>query len=155
VTSGVAVFDSSALIVFWQIARLEFLYQLFAEVVVPAAVRREVVPSIGSLPSWIREHPVPRPPRQALALDPGEREAIALALELAADFVVLDDLPGRRVATRLRLPLIGSAGLLLRAHDFGLLHTIRADLDAMVAAGFFISPRLYLEILEAAGESPQ
>jgi predicted nucleic acid-binding protein len=153
VTSEVAVFDSSSLIISWQIERLELLPQLFTEIVVPAAVRREVEPSVGTLPPWIRERPAPKPPREALALGAGELEAIALALGLSADFVVLDDLPGRRVATSLGLVVTGSAGLLLRAHDLGLIRSIRPDLDAMVAAGLYISSRLYHEVLEAAGES--
>jgi predicted nucleic acid-binding protein len=153
VTSEVAVFDSSSLIIFWQIERLELLSQLFTEIVVPAAVRREVAPSVGPLPSWISERPAPKPPRQAPALGAGECEAIALALGLSADFVVLDDLAGRRVATSLGLNVTGSAGLLLRAHDLGLIHSIRPDLDAMVAAGLYVSTRLYHEILEAADQS--
>ncbi len=83
----------------------------------------------------------------------GEREAIALALAISADFVVLDDLSGRRVATSLGLDVTGSAGLLLRANDLGLIQSVRPDLDAMMAAGLYISTRLYHEILEAAGES--
>jgi predicted nucleic acid-binding protein len=129
------------------------LSQLFTEIVVPAAVRREVAPSVGTLPSWIWERSAPKPPREALALGAGEREAIALALGLSADFVVLDDLAGRRVATSLGMGVIGSAGLLLRAHDHGLVHSIRPDLDAMVVAGLYVSARLYHEILEAASES--
>jgi predicted nucleic acid-binding protein len=153
VTSEVAVFDSSSLIIFRQIERLELLSQLFNEIVVPAAVRREVAPSVGPLPPWIWERPAPKPPPKALALGAGEREAIALALGLSADFVVLDDLAGRRVATSLGLHVTGSAGLLLRAHDLGLIHSIRPDLDAMVAAEFYVSTRLYHEVLEATGES--
>jgi uncharacterized protein len=153
VTSEVAVFDSSSLIIFWQIKRLELLSQLFTEIVVPAAVRREVAPSVGPLPAWIWERPAPEPPREALALGAGEREAIALALSLSADFVVLDDLAGRRVATSLGLNVTGSAGLLLRAYDLGLIHSIQPDLDAMVAAGLYVSTHLYHEILEAADES--
>jgi predicted nucleic acid-binding protein len=153
VTSEVAVFDSSSLIIFWQIERLELLSQLFTEIIVPAAVRREVAPSVGPLPAWIWERAAPKPPREALALGAGEREAIALALSLSADFVVLDDLAGRRVASSLKLNVTGSAGLLLRAYDLGLIHSIRPDLDAMVAAGLYVSTRLYHEILEAADES--
>jgi hypothetical protein len=34
-----------------------------------------------------------------------------------------------------------------------LLRAIRAELDAMMAAGFHLGPRLYLEILAAAGKT--
>jgi predicted nucleic acid-binding protein len=153
-TSGVAVFDSSALIIFRQIDRLELLSGLFVEILVPAAVKQEVAPSLGSLPSWIQERTAPTPPTVTGRLDPGEREAIALALGLATDFVVLDDLPARRVARRLGLEVIGSVGLLLRALEYGLIETIQPDLDAMLEAGLYISQRLYREVLKAAGELP-
>jgi predicted nucleic acid-binding protein len=153
VTSGVAVFDSSALIAFWQIKRLDLLSLLFAEIVVPSAVKREVAPSIHVLPSWIQVLPAPNAPPEVQALDSGEREAITLALELSADFVVLDELAARRLAVHLGLDVIGAAGLLLRAYDFGLIHSIREDLDAMIASGFYVSRRLYLEVLETIGES--
>jgi predicted nucleic acid-binding protein len=152
VTPEVAVADSSPLIVFWQINRLELLPRLFAEIAVPTEVSREVAPSLGALPPWIREIPAPAPPAEALDLHAGEREAIALALGLATEFVILDDLAGRHVAARLGLDVIGSAGLLLRAREFGLIQSVRPDLDAMVAAGLYLSRRLYHEVLIAAGE---
>ncbi|MGH2617171.1 MAG: DUF3368 domain-containing protein [Thermomicrobiales bacterium] len=87
-----------------------------------------------------------------MALDPGEREAIALALHLSADVIILDDLAGRRTATGLRLAVIGSAGLLLEARRRELIAAVRPELDAMLAAGLFLSTRLYLQVLEAARE---
>lgn len=90
-----------------------------------------------------------------MSLDVGEREAIALALHVSADVIILDDLDGRRRAEQLGLDVIGSAGILLQARRRGLIDTVRPDLDAMVAAGLYVSTRLYHEILEAAGESSQ
>ena len=110
-TVGAAVFDSSSLIIFWQIGRLELLSRLFVEIVVPVAVKQDVTPSLVPLPSWIQVRTASNAPTNVGHLDPGEREAIALALELDSDFVVLDDLPARRVAQRLGLDVIGSAGL--------------------------------------------
>jgi len=46
-------------------------------------------------------------------LHQGELEAIVLAQEIAADYVVLDDLLARRKAQRLGLDVIGTLGLLL------------------------------------------
>ncbi len=46
-------------------------------------------------------------------LHQGELEAIVLAHEIAADYVVLDDLLARRKAQRLALEVIGTVGLLL------------------------------------------
>jgi predicted nucleic acid-binding protein len=152
VTFDVAGADSSALIIFWQIRRLELLRSMFRQAVVPRAVAREVFPSLGPLPAWLVEQHAPLPPRPALVLDDGEREAIALALDLDADVVVLDDLPGRRVALTLGLQVIGSAGLLLQAKGAGLIDAVRPDLDAMLEAGFYVSRPLYRDVLMAAGE---
>jgi predicted nucleic acid-binding protein len=153
VTEVLAVLDSSPLIIFHQIGRLELLQRLFDIVIAPPAVAREIGPSLGALPPWISErHPVSIP-ALALALDPGEREAIALAVQLSADVIVLDDLAARRAARQLGLNVTGSAGLLVQAHRRGLIDAVQPHLDAMVANGLFVGRQLYREILEAAGEA--
>jgi len=48
-------------------------------------------------------------------LDQGEREAIALAEELHADQLLLDDADARREAARRNLPFIGTLGVLREA----------------------------------------
>jgi predicted nucleic acid-binding protein len=54
-------------------------------------------------------------------LHQGELEAMVLAKELSADFVVLDDLLARRKAQRLAVNVIGTLGLLLLFEKHGLL----------------------------------
>ncbi len=152
-TDVVAVLDTSPLISFHQIGRLELLQSLFDVIVAPPAVAREIRPSLGLLPSWVSErHPVSIP-ELALALDPGEREAIALAVQHSADVVVLDDLAARRKAKQLGLDVTGSAGLLVLAHRRGLIDAVRPDLDAMMANGLFIGRELYRDILGTTGEA--
>jgi predicted nucleic acid-binding protein len=55
-------------------------------------------------------------------LHQGELEAIVLAREIAADYVVLDDLLARRKAQRLEINVIGTIGLLLLLEKRGLLN---------------------------------
>lgn len=150
-TLGVAVADSSPLFVLLQIGRLELLQHVFDDVVVPSAVRREISPSLRRLPPWIREQPAPS--LLETGLDAGEREAIALALALTADFIVMDDLAGRRLAARLGLEVTGSAGILVRARQQGLIDTVRPDLEAMIASGLFLSRQVYLDVLASVGEA--
>jgi predicted nucleic acid-binding protein len=152
VTDAIAVTDSSPLIVLYQIDRLELLRSLFRAVVAPPAVTREIAPSLGALPTWISERHFATTPNVAMSLDAGEREAIALALHVSADVIILDDLDGRRRAEQLGLDVIGSAGILLQARRRGLIDTVRPELDAMVANGFYVSRQLYREVLAAAGE---
>ena len=53
--------DSSPLIALAQIGRIEILYQLHPNVLVPPAVAKEVAPTIPELPGWILVHPLAHP----------------------------------------------------------------------------------------------
>ena len=152
VSSDTAVFDASPLIIFQQIGYFDLLRRLFLQIVVPPAVVREVAPSLGRLPPWIDERTVLSVSKLPGSLDDGERAAIALAMEITADVVVLDDLPGRRVAAGLGMTVIGSLGLLIRAREQGLIEVVRPVMDQRVTNGLFVSKQLYREILMAAGE---
>lgn len=147
-----AVADSSVLIAYKEIGHLELLQVIFHELAVPPAVAREVSRALPMLPGWVTEmrpasiHPVAR------TLDAGEREVISLALEVSATSVLLDDLPARRRAEELRLPVIGSVGILLIAKDHGYIEKVRPYMDAMRATSLYLGDRVYNGILRAAGE---
>jgi predicted nucleic acid-binding protein len=153
VSSDIAVFDASPLILFSQVGYFEMLRDVFSEIFVPTAVALEVAPSLGRLPTWIDERPVRTTRPLPRKLGAGEREAITLATQLAANYVVLDDLPARRVAANLGLTVVGSLGLLVRARDHGLIARVRLIMDQMIARGLFATEQLYQEILTAAGEA--
>jgi len=85
-------------------------------------------------------------------LGSGERAAIALAIQLSADFVVLDDLDARSSATDFGLTVIGSLGLLVRAKRSGLIDEVRPLADAMISHGLYASEALYRRILAIADE---
>lgn len=59
------------------------------------------------------------------ALGAGESETIAVALEVEADLILLDDKAARRLASPLGLPLRGTLGLLLKAKELGFIQEIR------------------------------
>ena len=151
--TGVAVSDASPLIALHQIDRLELLHGLFSVTVVPTVVAEEVTPSLGMLPRWIEVQDADRIPPMPRRVDAGERAAIALAVQLASDAVVLDDLAGRLAAVQMGLRAVGSLGLLVRAKRVRLIEEVRPLMDAMVANGLFTSEQLRLEILNAAGET--
>lgn len=68
-----------------------------------------------ALPSWIEiiaPQKIPASITEA-GLDPGETEAIALALELHPDAVLMDERLGRRLATRHGLVVTGLLGFLV------------------------------------------
>ena len=86
-------------------------------------------------------------------LDRGEAETIALALELQADLVLMDEREGRHAAQRLGLRTLGVVGILLDAKQQELLTAVRPAFDALRAAGFYLGGPVYRKGLELAGES--
>jgi predicted nucleic acid-binding protein len=152
VRDDVAVSDTSPLLALYQIGRLDLMPDLFGEVVVPPAVARELEPSIPTLPSWIRVVQAPLLSSIASHRGAGERDAIALAVHLSADYIIVDDRQGRRIPRSLGLNVIGSLGLLVRARRRGLTDAVRPEMDAMIASGLYASEALYHQILVAAGE---
>jgi hypothetical protein len=86
-------------------------------------------------------------------LDDGEAEAIALAEEVGADVVLVDERDGRRAAATLGLSVLGSVGILLRCKQVGVLSSLRPALDRLRTEGRFrIGQDLYLRALREAGE---
>lgn len=133
---------------------MELLAGAFGEVVVPGAVIRELG-STGLAP-WIREqnpiHPID-PRLASSALGVGEREAIALALEIDVRRVLLDDGPARRLAVRLGLPVMGAGGVLIVAKQRGILPAVRPVLDELLATGFRLRWDVRAQILADADET--
>ena len=85
-------------------------------------------------------------------LDQGEAEVITLALEQNADLVLIDELTGRKVAQSLRLQVVGSVGILIRAKQIGLIPAVRPILEEMIQRGIRYSQRFVDSILREIGE---
>lgn len=159
--------DSSPLIALSRIHQLDLLHQLYGEVTVQQAVVREVIDKGASQPGadevstaeWIVAAEVEDQPfADTLKRDlgNGEAEAIALAVELQADLLIVDDLLARQVARILGLNLVGTVGVLLEARHKGVLPEIKPCLDDLVdLAGFRLSAELYATVLREAGEQAQ
>lgn len=148
------VADSSPLIIYQRIEQLDLLRAVFGSIVIPTAVLHEVFRNQES-PEWIQERPLKQPIASQIAsarLGAGEREAIALALEINASLLIVDDLPARRLAQGLGIKVIGSAGTLLRAKELRIIASIRPPLEEMQKFDFRISEQVMLGILKAANE---
>ena len=158
----IVVSDASPLITLAAVGELELLRHLFGEVLVPDCVRQEVVqanrPGAEDVvrAKWIRTVSAPDDSFLMVLrteLDPGEAEAIALAFEMQADVLLLDERSARNLAVSMGFEVLGVAGVLLRAKGAGLLSLVRPVLDRMrTQGGFRLSDRLYEATLSDAGE---
>lgn len=150
------VADTSPLIGLHQVGLLWLFEGLFGGILIPPAVASEVAPSLPTLPGFVRVQALTKPVPHAaygLVLGDGEAQAIALALELAADQVVLDELRGRAVAGLLGLKVVGTLGLLRAAKLSGRIPDVKGPLAALVAARFWIEPALVKALLREMGEA--
>ena len=153
-TKLTTVSNASPLIALNQLGLLDALAPLFAHLIIPPAVAREIAPSV-TRPPWIAQRSLARPvaPRLVQAgLGPGETEAISLALELGTYAIALDERSARRLAASLGLPIVGTIGLLLAAKDHGLIPALRPAVEVLVGLGFYVAPRVIAEALADAGE---
>jgi predicted nucleic acid-binding protein len=149
------VSNSSPLIALAGIQRLDLVPAVLQSILIPPAVAREIEPSIPVLPAWVSVRVLSSersPLRSGGRLGDGEREAIALAIEIGADAVLIDERAGRRVAEEAGLNVIGTLGLLLEAKRAGHVTTVRGELDKLLETSFFISQQLYDQLLRVAGE---
>lgn len=80
-------------------------------------------------------------------LDAGERDAIALAEQLSADQLIVDELLGRREAERRGLSVIGTIGVLREAADEGFLD-LRTSIERLRQTSFHISPAILPTLLD-------
>jgi predicted nucleic acid-binding protein len=110
--------------------RVELLHRFYGEVVVPDAVAIELsspsAPSpvrdwIARAPPWLSVVPVESDNVQAITddLDLGERAAIALAVTMHTDLLLIDDAAGRAEARRRKLRVTGMLGVLRAAAELG------------------------------------
>ena len=145
-----------------QIGQLRILPALAGQIVVPAAVEKELeagrrsgidLPDLKTL-EWI----VIRKPmsKQAVPLitdlGPGETEVLMLALESSDPIVILDDGLARRFAETLQIRLTGTVGLLLDAKRAGLIDTVAPLLDQLRSLRFRLAPHTRKALLRLAGE---
>lgn len=149
------VSNSSPLIALVRIGRLDLVPTILQSVLIPPAVAREIRPSIAVLPHWMDVRAPSGSPSMLTSrgrLGEGEWEAIALAVELGAGAILIDDRPARQLAEAAGLKVIGTLGLLLEAKRAGHIGTVRVELDKLVVTSFFLSPQLYEQVLRMAGE---
>ncbi|MEX6780013.1 DUF3368 domain-containing protein, partial [Limnospira fusiformis] len=84
----------------------------------------------------------------------GEAEAIALAIEVKAARLIIDERLGRQTARDFGVKITGVLGILLLAKRQKLITQVQPIMDnLMQQANFRISSQLYADVLMAADES--
>jgi hypothetical protein len=164
VTPETVVCNAGPLITLAKISRLHLLRDLFGQITIPQAVYDEVVlrgsGRVGALEirdaAWILVRSAGDRLsitllREELGL--GESEAIVLAQEINASWLLLDDALARRKANRIGIPVVGTLGVLLMAKDTGLISAVRPALDDLGKTDFRASQRVLDEVLLKADES--
>jgi predicted nucleic acid-binding protein len=162
----IVVSDTSPIRSLGNLGLLSILQRLYGRVVIPRAVALELSQApIGQ--SMIRLDDLGEIAGVEIAnvadgailerfleeLDRGESEALALAIELRADLVLIDESAGRSAAKKEGLEVIGVLGVLLEAKRQGLIGAVGPLLDELqIRYHFFIGEQLRRHVLRAAGE---
>ena len=158
-----AVADTSPLLALARLDLIHVLSTLFERTLIPPAVlfeaaeRRPDAPGaetvrravtagllhVTELGTTTSQRPLPE------WLGPGESEAILLALEVEASWLVMDDRGARRYASDLGPTVIGTVRVLEVARDAGLIPRVLPLLEQLRTNGFRLSGDL-IEIIRLA-----
>ena len=157
--------DTGPLIALARVGQLDLLHRLYREVRVPPAVHTELAMDSGRPGArtlarafeagWMTVQPATDTSlvsELSQLLGPGEAEAIALAEQEDAQFLLIDDARGRRVARHRGISVVGVAGVLLAAKIRGELDAVGPDLEELSRVGYRLSSRLIAGVLARAGE---
>jgi len=85
-------------------------------------------------------------------LDAGEAETIILAKEINADFVIMDENLGYKIANNVGLTAIRTLSILLKAKEKGHIYQLKPLLDQMIERGRWYSNNVYQAVLKQANE---
>ena len=166
---AVVISDASPLICLSALQQLDLLRLLYGSVLVPEAVWQEVsrAPSFTSpitpiavtdakATGWLEVVAATNRPlviQLETTLDPGEAEAIALAVENKPSLLLIDERDGRQVARALGVQMTGTLGILLRAKSTGQIAAIEPLIKELIQHhNFRLHSSLVERILAEAGE---
>ncbi|WPD20922.1 MAG: DUF3368 domain-containing protein [Candidatus Electrothrix scaldis] len=154
------VSNATPIISLSSINRIDILQQIFGKVVVSQAVYNEVKAKRRYGYDDIDSPFIEVTSIQGVAyrdlllsqLDVGEAETIILAKEIHADFVIIDENIGYRIAKNSNLQVIRTLSILLKAKEKGVIPAIKPLLDEMIAKGRWYSKNVYETCLRKCNE---
>jgi uncharacterized protein len=161
----IIVSNTSPIINLANVDKLDLLNPLYGDITIPQAVFHEMTvigadkagaQEVETL-SWFSTRTVQNTTvvnSLRSELDAGEAEAIALALEIKADLLLMDERRGCVIAQQMEVACSGVLGVLIKAKHQGLIAAIKPILDDLIArAGFWVDNALYHRILQTVNEN--
>lgn len=160
----VVVSNTSPIFYAAEIGQLDLLRVVYGQIIIPNAVYEELVIRAAGLAISRQVRQVDWIHRQEVAtislatalrqeLDAGEAESIALAKEIPANLLLMDERKGRHIAKREGLTKIGICGVLLDAKSKGHLTLVKPILDNLFQnTNFRGNQELYDQVLRQAKE---
>ena len=160
----IVVSDTSPIANLLAIGKLDLLREVYQRVLVPEKVRAELLEwkvlgadiTTFEQAGWIEARVATNRSlveKLSNELDAGEAEALALALELEADYLLIDERRGWRLAKSMGLNAIGLLGVLLNAKRLGVLPEVMPVVEELrTVAGFWIGQDVVDRIRQIAGE---
>ncbi|KPQ32154.1 MAG: putative nucleic acid-binding protein, contains PIN domain [Phormidesmis priestleyi Ana] len=161
----IIISDTSPISNLLLIGQLSLLKVLYGQLIIPDAVFQEIkaletfaidVSGVQTA-DWIEVRAVCDQmlvEKLVTEVDRGEAEAIALAIELNAERLLIDERIGRRVAQRYDLKITGLLGVLVSAKQNKLIDELKPVLDQLIQqAKFRVHADLYQQILKDANET--
>jgi predicted nucleic acid-binding protein len=152
----IVVADTTPLRYLVMIGREQLLPALYGRVLIPPAVVDELshenTPDavrtwLAAWPSWLEIRQPTQSGKAGLELDLGEQEAIALAEEVAADLLLVDDWDARIEAERRHLHVVGTLRVLADGASLGLTD-LEESFDRLRNTNFRASPELLESLLK-------
>jgi len=157
-----AICDTSPIQYLHQIGLLHLLGEFYSRTLVPPAVVDELnrgralaidLPEILDVP-WVRVQAPEGLQKVPTVTDlgAGEKEVLALGMQVPSAVVILDDRLGRVYAEALKINFTGTLGILLRAKIESHIPRVAPLLDRLDRLGFRVSARTRAAVLQQAGE---
>ncbi|HEX8200083.1 MAG TPA: DUF3368 domain-containing protein [Isosphaeraceae bacterium] len=155
--------NTGPLIALAKVDQLALLKTMFADVLIPPAVHRELLAKVGpeaqrlddALQDFIRLQPMPpiapEVDQATRGLGAGEQQAVALGIARGV-LLLIDDRLGRAAARQLGANVTGVAGVLIQAKQTGLIPLVRPVQEAIRRNGYWLSDAVVESATKLAGE---
>ncbi len=155
----IIVSNTSPIIAFGKLKKFYLWEKIFGQILIPSFVHHEFTNA-----KYKNEFILPQnlfrieqvesiEPLLIKELDRGEAEAITLAINKKADWLIMDERKGRNIAKNVYgLNVIGTSGILLKAKESGIVKEISPIFQELKKIDYYISDDIVKYVCKQAGE---